>query len=281
MLQKKLHHLLTQYFNFLVDTKTTSPSVLGITKKVFLRNKTTHRKPLPTPKLTNLLDDIEMEEFNISEFATQPTVSLITTSTKSNSKPTLNTKRDVDEIEQYILNTRRHLDTSTNKENKKTDYIDESKKLLDYNRQLQILEMHLAAGTVPFGLKIQVRSTMSLPAELKNEWNATVHSCSNTLLQILIKHHKNNVKKCKENRESLKKEFSSDELNNFNKFCIQQHNESPTLRNNKLKRKNSNQTDFHDTPRTRPFVQQSKGQLNQTSSKNSKKQPPHQRNHNL
>ena len=178
--------------------------------------------------------DSEPAEVKISEFESQSTTSH-QPATKLYGKINNNDDEFSDDIEEFMITCRMQGDVRDNKEDKKRKYIEATKKLLEHDRQLQILETHTDAKTIPVGLQIHVRSTVSLSNELKKQWDATTHTCSENLLQIIATHHKDAIATHKELRNSLKTEFTENQLKIINKNVIDQHNADFASRQSKRK----------------------------------------------
>ena len=176
--------------------------------------------------------DIQDEE-HISQFVTQSTNNAITTQTKTKKTKT-SLPEPEDDIEEFMMASRVDQNVqSTKKRDYKDDYTQTSLKLLEHDRQLHNLEQHTKNKTVPYGLIVNLRSSANLETDLKKEWNATLHSCSETLLQILIKHHKKAKETYAMQRNALKKHISDSELKIINKGVIEQHNASTHSRKRK------------------------------------------------
>ena len=177
--------------------------------------------------------DTDQTEMDISLFATQAKANTTTTTNNKNNNSHISNEFD-DDIEEFMLTSRIHgAVEEKDQENVKQKYIELTLKLLEHDRQLQTLEKHSETKTIPVGLRIHIRSTVSLSTELKKDWDATMHSCSNKLLHILSKHHKDAITTQKNQRNTLRKEFTEIELKEINKSVIERHNANISSRKRK------------------------------------------------
>ena len=160
---------------YTIETKVdNSTCVMGATKKKYL--EVTKKKENAKKQLSVLMD--ETDGANISQFVTQG-----------------DAKGNIafgDDIEEFMQANRieKNIEVTEKPKEFKYHYINSTLNLLEHDRQLRILETHAGANTVPVGLKVKIRSTVNLSDELKKEWDATMHSCSQTLLHILTRHYR-------------------------------------------------------------------------------------------
>ena len=162
-----------------------------------------------------------------------------------------------DEIEAYMISRRiqgekkmiTNKSSKNNNNNEKSKYAESTAKRLEHDRQLQILEGHATEGTIPTGLKIHVRSTVSLPEKLRETWNATTHSCSEKLLKILTTYHQDMLTHYKAQCNDLKAHISSSELKSINKNVIDRHNANLTSRQTRKRKNNHNKMSEENDPK--------------------------------
>ena len=207
-------------------------------------------KTIKPPKTLSKIMDTNQTEDDISLFATQANNS------NTNNSHHINNELN-DDIEEFMLTSQIHgAVEDEDKEGVKQKYIDVTLKQLEHDRQLQTLEKHHETKTIPVGLRIQIRSTVSLSDDLKKEWDATMHSCSNTLLHILSNHHRDAIKAHKNQRDTLKKEFTEVQIKEINKCVIEQHNTNISSR--KRRHQPQQNREEYRPAKTIPYYQHNK-----------------------
>lgn len=264
---------------------TKSPGIVGKTKRLFVSGRKQQRKN--TPKSLDAIMDFELEDMDITDFPSQnevlktPPLNTPSTSTKTIPSTTMATKKiepvkpplinnigpgdnlgnsttkpkGGDEIERFISMSISKVSSTTNREAREK-YIKSTNKQLDHLRQIQLLEAHVTNKTMPSGLKVNIRSTVNLPEELKDKWNTTIHSCSETLLQILLEHHQQEINIYQNERDKLKQELPEGELTTLNKTLIQEHNQNVATRENRKRSHDHFKTNNEHIHRKQPRFRQ-------------------------